>query len=172
MSNKYLTIGSLVTKLRDKNVVFIGLGNKLRCDDAVGCYIVEQLKERISLKNFIFFNVETNIENYINQIVNKQPDVIIFIDATKNIPISGSENNDYILLTKDQLQNFTFSTHNISLSTIIEFILDQSKLNYNKSPLVYVMAVKIFSLELAAEMTLQSKHIADKIINDILCNTM
>ncbi|MCS7227925.1 MAG: hydrogenase maturation protease, partial [Endomicrobia bacterium] len=162
MSNKYLTIGSLVTKLRDKNVVFIGLGNKLRCDDAVGCYIVEQLKERISLKNFIFFNVETNIENYINQIVNKQPDVIIFIDATKNIPISGSENNDYILLTKDQLQNFTFSTHNISLSTIIEFILDQSKLNYNKSPLVYVMAVKIFSLELAAEMTLQSKHIADK----------
>jgi len=46
---------NLINTISDKETLFIGLGNYLRQDDAVGLYIVKQLKRKIKKKTFISF---------------------------------------------------------------------------------------------------------------------
>ena len=46
---------ALISTISDKKTLFVGLGNYLRHDDAIGLYIVQQLKEEIKKKNSISF---------------------------------------------------------------------------------------------------------------------
>ena len=45
----------LINTISDKKTLFVGLGNYLRHDDAIGLYIVRKLKKEIKKKNFISF---------------------------------------------------------------------------------------------------------------------
>lgn len=149
---------------RSKHIVFVGLGNKLRCDDAVGCYIVNQLKEKINLENFHFFDVGETVENYLTKILSVKPEYIIFVDAVKG----NSQEENFLLLSPDKLQNYTFSTHNISLPTIVEYISKYVQEEFSYKPTIYVLAVKIKSTEFAEQLTEETKTIADEFVENFV----
>ena len=46
---------ALISTISDKKALFVGLGNYLRHDDAVGLYSVKQLKQKIKKKTFVLF---------------------------------------------------------------------------------------------------------------------
>lgn len=46
---------TLINSISDKKTIFVGLGNYLRHDDAIGLYIVQQLREEIKKKILISF---------------------------------------------------------------------------------------------------------------------
>lgn len=154
-------------KILSKKVVFVGIGNVLKSDDGVGCYIVDELSKRINKGNVFFINAGLSVENYLNKILNLSADVVIFIDAAKNFL-----DKDFCFLQKEQLFNNTFSTHNISLSTLIEFLESQAKQQYNKNLEIYVLAIKIKSSDFNEGLTEITKSVADRVINMICENIM
>lgn len=146
--------------LAGKHIVFVGLGNIYRGDDFVGCYIVERLKEKVDKKNFYFLNVGEVVENYINKILVIKPEYIFFVDALR----TNNETEDVLLLTPQQVQNYTFSTHNISLSTIIDFIKLRAEEEFNFNPKIYIIAVKTVTTKLSEGLSEQTKSVADRFV--------
>lgn len=153
-----------MVKDKNKHIVFVGLGNKLRGDDGVGCYIVDRLREQINSENLHFFDVGETVENYICKILSFKPHCIIFIDATKN----GVSTEDFLLIPLEKIKNYTFSTHNISLSTVIEFIQAYARQEFHCVPMIYVLAVKVRSTELSEQLSAETKTVADEIVTEIV----
>ncbi|MEN3014172.1 MAG: hydrogenase maturation protease [Endomicrobiia bacterium] len=144
----------------DKKVVCVGVGNTLKGDDGVGCYIVEKLKNTINNKNFLFINAGVVIENYLDKIIKFAPDIVIFFDALKT-----NVECDCFILEKDQLHNYTFSSHNISLATIIEFL--EQNLNIKKAS-YFVVALKVLKTVFSESLSSSVKSLADKIVEVFL----
>ncbi len=156
-----MQLKELLDKIKNKKVVFVGLGNKIKKDDSVGLYIVEKLKNFLQSKNFYFIEAGIVLENYLNKIIDLAADVILFFDALRN---NSEIKDEFLLLKKEQIANYTFSTHNISLATILDFISELSKQQNKPIPDCYVLAVKIEDATLGEELTQQTLCRADNII--------
>jgi hydrogenase 3 maturation protease len=157
---------SFIKNIKDKKVLFIGVGNVLKSDDGVGCYIVEELNKKILKTNFYFINAGVVVENYLGKIVDINPDVIVFVDALK-VNFQSEQKNKFFIFEQEQLLNYTFSTHNISLSTIIEFLNTELKEKFNKDVKIYILGVKPNSLDFGESLTEETKKFADEIIENI-----
>lgn len=142
-----------------KRVAFIGVGNSLRGDDVVGCYVVDMLKSEIKDEKFLFINAGISVENYLNKIIEFKPDVVLFIDALRNKDLQ----KDFVILQKKDLQNYSFSTHNISFVTLIEYLQQQLE-----EALFFLLAIKIESLDIKDTLTKNTKEIADIIVKIFL----
>ena len=95
------------------SILFTGIGNVLRSDDGVGVYICQHLKPSTSWSVLI---VETSIENYIGKINQSGADVLILVDCVD----FGKDPGYQDIMPVDELLDFTFHTHNISLKKIAE----------------------------------------------------
>jgi hydrogenase maturation protease len=152
------TISVLKEFIKNKKVVFVGIGNTLRGDDWVGCYFVEELSKKIKNDKISFINAGLCLENYLSKIVKLNPEVVIFVDAYR-----GEVEQPYLLLNKDEIQNLTFSTHNISLVTIIEFLeKDLTDTQF------YVLAIKPQSLKIQEGISEETKKLVDTMIEGVL----
>ncbi|RKZ18594.1 hydrogenase 3 maturation endopeptidase HyCI [bacterium] len=98
--------------LKGKTVV-VGIGNPLREDDYIGCYIAENLKDTV-----VSFNVEVNPEVFINDIVNENPDTIIIFDAAD----FGGRPGEVRLIEEGNIDRFTLSSHTIPISFFIHLL--------------------------------------------------
>jgi hydrogenase maturation protease len=144
--------------IKNKKVVFVGIGNTLRGDDWVGCYFVEELSKKIKNDKINFINAGLCLENYLSKIVKLNPEVVIFVDAYR-----GEVEQPYLLLNKDEIQNLTFSTHNISLVTIIEFLeKDLTDTQF------YVLTIKPQSLKIQEGISEGTKKLVDTMIEGVL----
>jgi len=144
--------------IKNKKVVFVGIGNTLRGDDGIGCYFVEELSKKIKNDKINFINAGLCVENYLSKIVKLNPEVVIFVDAYR-----GEVEQPYLLLNKDEIQNLTFSTHNISLVTIIEFLeKDLTDTQF------YVLAIKPQSLKIQEGISEETKKLFDTMIEGVL----
>jgi len=133
---------------KDKNILFVGIGNVLKSDDGAGVYISNRINNR---SNVTTLTVETGIENYIGKINSIKPDILILIDC---VDIKLSPGNA-MLLDINQITDITFNTHNISLKKIAEFFpMD-----------VYILAIQPVSVLFGENISYIVKDISDKIIN-------
>lgn len=98
----------------DRKILFVGIGNALKQDDGIGVYISNRIKKT---DNIEALTVEVSIENYIGKINTLNPDILILIDCVD----LGTTPGKFSLLLTNQLQDMTFTTHNISLTRISEF---------------------------------------------------
>ncbi|RKZ22014.1 hydrogenase 3 maturation endopeptidase HyCI [bacterium] len=98
--------------LKGKTVV-VGIGNPLREDDYIGCYIAENLKDTV-----VSFNVEVNPEVFIDDIVNENPDTIIIFDAAD----FGGRPGEVRLIEEGNIDRFTLSSHTIPISFFIHLL--------------------------------------------------
>jgi hydrogenase 3 maturation protease len=144
--------------IKNKKVVFVGIGNTLRGDDGIGCYFVEELSKKIKNDKISFINAGLCVENYLSKIVKLNPEVVIFVDAYR-----GEVEQPYLLLNKDEIQNLTFSTHNISLVIIIEFLeKDLTDTQF------YILAIKPQSLKIQERISEETKKLVDTMIEGVL----
>jgi len=100
------------TLLKGKTLV-VGIGNPLREDDYIGCYIAENLKDTV-----VSFNVEVNPEVFIDDIVSENPDTILIFDAAD----FGGRPGEVRLIEEGNIDRFTLSSHTIPISFFIHLL--------------------------------------------------
>lgn len=104
-------------------VVMMGLGNAFRCDDGIGVEVAKHFMKYASGKLKVF-NCEEAPEKFIDQVANLRPSHVLMIDAAD----LGEEPGSIRLMKSGEMKvGSSFSTHDISLSIIIELlVLDPS----------------------------------------------
>lgn len=100
-------------------IMIICIGNDMRGDDGVGPLVAGQI-EGLSDENseVTVVNTGTVPENYTGLIRKVQPSHIIFIDAVEMKMAPG----DIKLVQKDEIANYSISTHAMPLSFMIKYI--------------------------------------------------
>jgi hydrogenase maturation protease len=130
-------------------ILLCGMGNRDRGDDGFGTYIVENIQESDGLRKI---DCALYPENYLNKMVNEDPDLIIFLDTIEK---QGSQT--ILLRNEEILENnpMSISTHNLPFSAIYQY------LKANTRAKIWFLAVKPSSFE---EMSEATKTVANKII--------
>lgn len=110
--------------------IVVGVGNRLRCDDGVGCLIIDLLKERRMVDSCLCGNDRTDIEvidtgavpeNYIEPIIEKKPERVIFVDAC----LFDGKPGEFRLFGPESFEKLdlpNFSTHTLPLNLIAQLI--------------------------------------------------
>ena len=131
-------------------MLLAGMGNRDRGDDGFGSYIVDNIQEYDRLRK-----IDCHIypENYLNIIVDENPDLIIFFDTVNK---EGSK--AVLLKNKEILEKnpISISTHNLPFSSIYEYL----KVNTHAD--IWFLGISPISYE---KMSLTTEKIAQKIIN-------
>lgn len=107
-------MNEFIRQLKGK-ILIVTVGNKLRGDDGIGEYIFRSLRDKV---NADLLNCEDLPENFLEIIINKNPDIIIFIDSVK----TGEKPGSILFIEANSLKSSTFFTHKPSLSLSIEYI--------------------------------------------------
>ncbi|MDI6826172.1 MAG: hydrogenase 3 maturation endopeptidase HyCI [Candidatus Aenigmarchaeota archaeon] len=90
--------------------VVVGMGNKLRADDGFGSEVVRKLRGNFE-KNVLLINAGDVPENFLEKIVNFNPDKIFIIDTMKFKGKIG----EIKIFDPDEVDLKSFSTHKSSL---------------------------------------------------------
>jgi len=99
---------------RKKITLFVGIGNALKSDDAIGIYICKNIIQTNKIQTLI---VESGFEKFVGKINSIAPDVLILVDCT-----NFNEKPGFIdILPIENIQDFTANTHTISVKRISEF---------------------------------------------------
>ncbi|MDP8220592.1 MAG: hydrogenase maturation protease [Candidatus Stygibacter frigidus] len=98
----------------NKKILFVGVGNRLKSDDAIGILICEKLKNGSFLETLI---VEAAIEKFVGKINSLSPDLLVLVDCTD----FNREPGYFKLIHISELPDNTFHTHTVSLRRISEF---------------------------------------------------
>jgi hydrogenase maturation protease len=137
-----------ILKRKNKHVLFAGVGNVLRSDDGVGVYIVSNIEDTNNISTLL---VEVSIENYIDKINFLSPDILIISDCLDFNREPGYAD----IIPVGQTNEFTISSHNISLKRVSEFLKME----------VYVLGVQPANLSVSEHLTPVVKESAEKIID-------
>jgi hydrogenase 3 maturation protease len=102
-------------------VVILGMGNTLRCDDGAGSLLACRIKDKLS---FIVYDAGSSPENYLGKIIKDNPATVVIIDAAD----LGLGAGEFQVLEPENLATTNlFSTHNSSLSLIINYLQSHLK---------------------------------------------
>ncbi len=101
----------------------VGVGNRMKGDDAIGCLVADELKE---LGRAVVFDAGTAPENYIEPIVELDPDRLLFIDACA---FGGKPGEFRLFASKemDRLAAGLVSTHTLPLSMTAALLGQETK---------------------------------------------
>ncbi len=141
--------------LRRDEVLFVGMGNRIKHDDGVGIYIAAELKNRHSCKVIV---AENSIENYLGKINAQQKDYVVFIDAVN----FGKEPGYTQLLPVQNIHDSTTNTHNLSLKTISGFLEARE---------IWILGVQPQQMGFGFGLSEKIKKVADSIIESLLNNS-
>ncbi|MFN4180910.1 MAG: hydrogenase 3 maturation endopeptidase HyCI [Armatimonadota bacterium] len=108
-----LKTADLGNLLGNKKVAIVGVGNRLRGDDAVGSVIAEQLQPLAS-EQVLVIDAETVPENYLGLLLDAKPDIVLFVDAVD----FGGKVGEWVLLPLSVLGDKVPSTHTVSLKLL------------------------------------------------------
>ena len=100
--------------LKTKTTLFVGIGNALKSDDAIGIYTCNNIRQTNKIKTII---VESGIEKFVGKINSINPEILILVDCTD----FNKEPGFIDFLPIEKIQDFTVNTHTISVKRISEF---------------------------------------------------
>ncbi|MDD5655268.1 MAG: hydrogenase 3 maturation endopeptidase HyCI [Candidatus Omnitrophica bacterium] len=134
----------LKERLRGK-VVIMGMGNIMRSDDGAGSILAGRIKDKV---RFIVWDVEVSPENYLGKVVKEAPDTVLLIDAAD----FGGKPGEFSLLEAGDIQSVNvFSTHNSSISLVINYL--QSEIKADIIVLIIQPKLLAFGDELSQEVS-------------------
>ncbi len=154
---------SRIKELLNDKTCIVGMGNYLRKDDAVGLYIVDEVRDSKSAISKNTLNVEDVIESYVFRIADSDYENVLIIDAvstgdsnTSSGSIIFGELNEYEELIND------FSTHKLSLKMCGRILEEHGK----KAYLLGIVAADIdFGTGLTSEVRKSADVLKDLIID-------
>ena len=94
--------------VRGRRAAVVGVGNRLRGDDAAGSVVAERLRGRVAAP---VFDAETVPENYLGSLLSESCAVVIFVDAADH----GGAPGECCLAPAAELAERAGSTHSMSL---------------------------------------------------------
>jgi hydrogenase 3 maturation protease len=104
-------------------VVIVGIGNTLKSDDGIGSLLAARIKDKVP---YIVYDAGTSPENYLGKIIKDKPDNIVLIDAVD----FGGAPGEFRELKGEELKTANlFSTHNASLSLVINYLQSNLKVD-------------------------------------------
>ncbi len=103
---------------KPEDIVFVGLGNEQRGDDAVGLLFVDRLQNRTEYKNAHFLQAGVSPENYLQKILSFRAEIIVFIDASRWGGLPG----EIAWLTTSAIERVRISTHAFSIKMVEDFL--------------------------------------------------
>lgn len=113
------------TTLRDRlgstepdRIVFVGVGNRMRGDDAVGPVLLDLLSGHVPH----LLDAGVTPEEYTGIIKRLKPEVIIFLDAID----FGAVQGQLRIIEMEQISQYRGSTHKISLDVLMEYLKQET----------------------------------------------
>jgi hydrogenase 3 maturation protease len=140
--------------IKGKTMLF-GIGNTLRCDDGFGPILIERLMGKV---NAPCIDGGSAPENYFGKIIKEKPDTLLIFDAVHLDLKPGA----YKILPPDKLQNTGFSTHNIPLKILTEYV--KSEIDAD----IYVVGVQPLSVSFGTTLSKPVAATINKIENLII----
>lgn len=107
-----------------KEILILGIGNRLMMDDGIGIYLVEELMKQEEQFNIQYVVGESDVDYCIQQIENATS--VIIIDAA----ISNGQPGDVTIYPLDNLEVFRlldFSMHNLHLFQVLYQLKDHTQ---------------------------------------------
>jgi hydrogenase 3 maturation protease len=99
-------------------VVFVGVGNRFRGDDAVGPALIDLLEGRVPHA----IDADSAPENYTGAIKRLRPSVIIFFDALD----LGEKPGGMRIIEAEDIMGYGASAHNFSLDVAMEYLKNET----------------------------------------------
>lgn len=124
-----------------KNPVLVCVGNEFRGDDYVGVYLGRRLKRTKLSRNVIL--AYSAPENFIGEVVRKDPDVVVFLDAVQACQEPGTI--IFREMEPGRSMNLSITTHSIPIETVALMISSMSSKNVR----FFILGVQIESIEFA-----------------------
>ena len=102
-----------------RKLVVLGIGNDMRGDDALGSLLARKLSNLLkNNQDVTVYDAGTVPENFTGAIKKDNPSHIILIDA-----VDMKETPGHIrLISKDEISNYSISTHALPLSFLIKYL--------------------------------------------------
>ena len=122
-------------RLTGKRILLLGVGNRLRGDDAVGSLLVEYLQGKVDIPLIDAGDVP---ENYLGPIEDSGAEVVLVVDATD----MGANAGDIAIFDIEQVQEKFVSTHTANLGLMFKVIPPE------KRPQVIVLGIQPGNMEL------------------------
>lgn len=101
-----------------EEIVFVGLGNSARGDDAAGLLFLRELKKTPDFTTGHFIEAGTNPENYLQKILDYFPRLVVFIDTAR----CGRPAGGMFWIDTADLDTAAISTHAFSIRMIEEYL--------------------------------------------------
>lgn len=149
--------------MTDKTVV-MGFGNPVRSDDAVGVYVITQLKEKgIASEHITLLDMGTSAFEVLFQLKGHQR--IIIIDAVIH---SGEPIGTLFKVPANEIEGYIEDDplvflHSLKWSQALSYAKKILQEEYPKNIEVYLIAIEDTRLEI--QMSLSVKEAADKLVN-------
>lgn len=102
-------------------VVILGIGNTFRSDDGIGSILASRLQGKVP---YAVLDSGPGPENYLGKVIKEAPDNIIIIDA---VDFGATPGEFRELDGEDVKTSNLFSTHNSSISLIINYLQSNTK---------------------------------------------
>lgn len=99
------------------NLLLVGIGNRLRGDDAAGLMVISRLKRK-KVKKASLMYCGSVPENFTGEIKRIRPTHIIFFDAVE----MGQDPGTYAFINEDEMCAGTVSTHKQSLRILFRIL--------------------------------------------------
>ncbi len=115
-----LTAGAeaqLAKLVEGRKVAIVGVGNRLRGDDAVGSVVAEALMSCAS-EQVLVIDAETVPENYLGTLLRERPELVLFVDAVD----FGGKAGEWQIVPLSALQHKIPTTHTVSLKLLGEIL--------------------------------------------------
>jgi hydrogenase 3 maturation protease len=140
----------LLSDILKGKIVFLGVGNILRADDAFGPELIAKLQESTEV---VCIDAGTTPENYAGKIIKEEPDTVVIVDAAH----LGLEPGDYDVLNRDEIAKSGLTTHDLSPEMFIGFLEEQTKSD------IYMLAVQPENVSFGEEMSAAVKEAIEKL---------
>lgn len=157
-----LPLQALRGELKGK-IVLLGVGNRIRGDDAAGPELIEILKKKLpDTRNEIFlFDGEEVPEDYVVPIANLKPNLVIIVDVVD----FGSRPGTIKLFPIRQIPQGSFSTHRLSLRFLGSYLEKETQAK------IYLLGIQPKSIKLGEKLSLEVKKALSDLANFFEKNT-
>ena len=105
----------LQSSLKGKRILLLGVGNRLRGDDAVGSLLIERLQGKVDVPMIDAGDVP---ENYLGPIEESGAELVLVVDAAE----MGAQAGDVALFDIEQVGGMSVSTHTANLGLLFQVI--------------------------------------------------
>lgn len=142
-----------------EKLIVLGVGNELKCDDGIGPYIINKLKdENIEDKNkLLFIDGKTVPENFTGKIRKEKPTHLLIVDAC----LMGGKPGDINVVNKYDFANIGISTHSMSLSFFVRYLEKDNDIQ------IIFVGIEPESMDFADNLTPEVENAAIEFINTL-----